>query len=79
MVTNWWVERCLHGKCLVNPATSVLCKPFGQFSISGMCIGNSAVTELTQPGFEDLTINSTGFTGIELLHVTKAITLFGMR
>lgn len=30
-------------------------------------------------GFHDLTINVTGFSGIELLQVTKAVTLFGMR
>jgi hypothetical protein len=29
-------------------------------------------------GFHNLTINLTGFSGIELLHVTKAVPLFGM-
>ncbi|KAF2681586.1 hypothetical protein K458DRAFT_444484 [Lentithecium fluviatile CBS 122367] len=62
LVTNWWVERCLHGKSLVDPTDSVLCRPFENLSISG---------------FNGLTINITGFTGIELLQVTKAITLFG--
>ncbi|OAG03131.1 uncharacterized protein CC84DRAFT_1220030 [Paraphaeosphaeria sporulosa] len=52
MVTNWWVERCLHGKCLVDPTDFVL-------------------------WLAGLTINSTGFTGIELLHVTKAVAMFG--
>lgn len=32
---------------------------------------------LTSAGFSGLTVNSTGFSGIELLHVTKAITLMG--
>ncbi|KAF2786767.1 hypothetical protein K505DRAFT_343518 [Melanomma pulvis-pyrius CBS 109.77] len=62
LVTNWWVERCLHGKSLVNPANNVLCTPFDKLSISG---------------FNDLTVNSTAFVGIELLHVTKIIALMG--
>ncbi|KAF1966386.1 hypothetical protein BU23DRAFT_544568 [Bimuria novae-zelandiae CBS 107.79] len=62
LVTNWWVERCLHGKTLVDPTDCVLCRPFDKPSISG---------------FEGLTINSTGFAGIELLHITKVVALFG--
>ncbi|KAF2646029.1 hypothetical protein P280DRAFT_544457 [Massarina eburnea CBS 473.64] len=61
-VTNWWVERCLYGKDIVDPTDCVLCRPFDKLSISG---------------FNGLTINLTGFTGIELLQVTKAVTLFG--
>ncbi|KAL6163554.1 protein kinase activating protein dpb11 [Exserohilum turcicum] len=62
LVTNWWVERCLYGKRLVDPADDVLSRPFQRLSISG---------------FSGLTINSTGFSGIELLHVTKVVTLMG--
>ncbi|CAO2655228.1 Nn.00g102920.m01.CDS01 [Neocucurbitaria sp. VM-36] len=62
VVTNWWVERCLHGKCLIDPADDILSRPFDKFSISG---------------FSGLTVNSTGFVGIELLHVTKLVTLMG--
>ncbi|CAN9235996.1 unnamed protein product [Alternaria alternata] len=62
LVTNWWVERCLYGKRLVDPASDVLSRPFQKLSISG---------------FSGLTINSTGFSGIELLHVTKIVTLMG--
>lgn len=36
IVTNWWVERCLHGKYLVDPADSVLCEPFNKLSVSSM-------------------------------------------
>lgn len=36
LATNWWVERCLHGKSLVNPTDNVLCTPFDKISISGM-------------------------------------------
>ena len=38
LVTNWWVERCLHGKRLVDPTDNVLCKPFNKLRISGMYI-----------------------------------------
>lgn len=37
-VTNWWVERCLHSKCLVDPTDFVLCKPFDKLSISSASI-----------------------------------------
>ncbi|KAI4630456.1 hypothetical protein J4E80_001391 [Alternaria sp. BMP 0032] len=62
LATNWWVERCLYGKRLVDPSDDVLSRPFEKLSISG---------------FSGLTINSTGFSGIELLHVTKVVTLMG--
>ncbi|KAF2633079.1 hypothetical protein BU25DRAFT_487420 [Macroventuria anomochaeta] len=62
LVTNWWVERCLYGKRLVDPTDDVLSRPFDKLSING---------------FSALTVNSTGFSGIELLHVTKAVTLMG--
>ncbi|UPX15095.1 protein kinase activating protein dpb11 [Ascochyta rabiei] len=62
LVTNWWVERCLYGKRLVDPTDDVLSRPFDKLSING---------------FSGLTVNSTGFSGIELLHVTKAVTLMG--
>jgi hypothetical protein len=35
LVTNWWVERCLYGKRLVDPAGDVLSRPFEKLSISG--------------------------------------------
>ncbi|KAH3979239.1 hypothetical protein HBH52_101450 [Parastagonospora nodorum] len=62
LVTNWWVERCLYGKRLVDPADDILSRPFDKHSISG---------------FAGLTINSTAFVGIELLHVTKVVALMG--
>ncbi|KAF2825793.1 hypothetical protein CC86DRAFT_351787 [Ophiobolus disseminans] len=62
LVTNWWVERCLYGKCLVDPTKDVLSRPFDNRNISG---------------FSGLTINSTAFVGIELLHVTKVLALMG--
>ena len=35
LVTNWWVERCLYGKRLVDPTEDVLSRPFDKLSING--------------------------------------------
>jgi DNA replication regulator DPB11 len=35
IVTNWWVERCLYGKRLVEPAEDDLSRPFERLGISG--------------------------------------------
>lgn len=35
LVTNWWVERCLYGKRLVDPTEDVLSRPFNKLSING--------------------------------------------
>lgn len=81
LVTNWWVERCLHAKRLVDPADFVLCRPFDKLSISGgQYFSQGGVAKHADvSGFDRLTVNSTGFTGIELLHVTKAVALFGKK
>lgn len=35
LVTNWWVERCLHGKRLVDPTADILSRPFDKLRING--------------------------------------------
>lgn len=35
LVTNWWVERCLYGKRLVDPTADVLSRPLDKLSING--------------------------------------------
>jgi DNA replication regulator DPB11 len=35
LVTNWWAERCLFGKSLVDPAEYTLGRPLGAQSIRG--------------------------------------------
>lgn len=35
LVSNWWVERCLHGKRLIDPTEDVLSRPFERLSVSG--------------------------------------------
>ena len=61
IVTEWWVEECLHGKELIDVQTT-LCRPFATFPIQGL---------------QDLTICPTSFTGVDLLHLSKAVTLMG--
>ena len=63
-VTEWWLEQCLHSKKFMNPQGNVIGRPFKCFPI---------------PGFEDLSIATSAFSGIDLLHVTKAIKLLGAK
>src|SRR5882757_6375172 len=34
-VTNWWVEKCLYRKGLVDPVGEVLCRPFKRLGVDG--------------------------------------------
>lgn len=60
LVTDLWVERCLYRKQFEEPQASVTNTPFRQFPIAG---------------FENLIICSTGFQGIDLVHMSKAVKL----
>lgn len=62
LVTDMWVERCLYRKHFEEPQASVTNTPFRQFPIAG---------------FEALAICSTGFQGIALIHMWKAVKLMG--
>lgn len=64
IVTEFFIERCLHTKALCNPNDHVLGRPFPMFPISG---------------FEDLSVCTAGFTGVDLLHVEKAIRQIGAK
>ncbi|PGH27660.1 hypothetical protein AJ80_00674 [Polytolypa hystricis UAMH7299] len=61
-VTDMWIEKCLHSSAFVPPEAHVTSTPFPRFPI---------------PGFAGLRICSTGFSGIELLHVSKLVDLMG--
>lgn len=80
-VTEWWVESCLASKTLVNPEDEPLCRPFSNLAIKGQenevrrCRGQMLIRGA---GCEGMSISVTGFTGVELLHVVKAIKLMGM-
>lgn len=63
-VTEWWVERCIGAKCLVDPASYTLGRPFPIFPLQR---------------FGELTICSTGFEGLQLLHVSKAVAFMGAK
>ncbi|KAI9649188.1 protein kinase activating protein dpb11 [Ciborinia camelliae] len=62
IITDWWVERCLHLKKYLEPKEHVLGRPFPKFPIEG---------------FSDLKVSSAAFTGIDILHVKKATELLG--
>jgi DNA replication regulator DPB11 len=62
VVTDMWIERCLAYKAYLDPDEHPAATPVGQFPIDG---------------FGDLTFNSTGFEGIDLLHLSKLVRLAG--
>ena len=62
VVTDMWIERCLAYKTYINPDEHPVGRPVGKFPIDG---------------FRDLTINSTGFEGVDLLHLSKLVKLVG--
>ena len=61
-VSEWWLERCLHRKIVVDPEVDTASFPFQKYPISG---------------FDGMTICSTGFSGVDLLHVSKTARLLG--
>ncbi|KAI5304662.1 hypothetical protein KEM56_006163 [Ascosphaera pollenicola] len=63
-VNDLWVEKCLHYDKFIAPEEHAACTPFKSIAISG---------------FRDLNICSTGFTGIDLLHVSKIVNLMGAK
>jgi DNA replication regulator DPB11 len=63
-ITEWWVERCLHHKTFFEPSDHVIGRPFPKFPIEE---------------FRQMTISSAAFTGIDLLHVKKAVELIGAK
>jgi DNA replication regulator DPB11 len=62
VVTDMWIERCLAYKTYIDPDEHAVGRPVGKFPIDG---------------FRDLTINSTGFEGVDLLHLSKLVKLVG--
>jgi DNA replication regulator DPB11 len=62
VVTDMWIERCLAYKAYLDPDEHPAATPVGKFPIEE---------------FRDLTINSTGFEGIDLLHLSKLVRLAG--
>lgn len=64
IITEFYIERCLHKKYFFDPSHHVIGRPFPMFPI---------------PGFESLTICSAGFTGVDLNQVDKSIRQLGAK
>ncbi|PKY03482.1 subunit of DNA polymerase II [Aspergillus campestris IBT 28561] len=62
VVTDMWLERCLDAKALVLPESHV---------------ANTPLLRSPVPGFHGMKICSTGFSKIDLLHLSKLATLAG--
>lgn len=62
IVTEWWVERCIHTKELLDPSVDVLSRSLSHIHI---------------PGFAELTISTTRFEGVDLRQIAQAIKLMG--
>ena len=61
-VTEWWVERCVHYKRLLDPALDVLSTPIPT--------GASSV-------FSEFLISTTGFAGVDLRQIAAAVKVMG--
>ncbi len=64
VVTEFYLERCIHGRRLCDPAEHVLGRPFPQFPVEG---------------FAGLVICTTGFRDEQLNQVEKAVVQLGAR
>jgi DNA replication regulator DPB11 len=64
IVTEFYIERCLHKKAFIDPDEHILGRPFPAFPIEG---------------FERLSICTSGFTNIDLNQVDKAVRQLGAR
>ncbi|KAK7403104.1 protein kinase activating protein dpb11 [Neonectria punicea] len=64
VVTEYYIESCLHNKTFFDPNEHVLGRPFPLFPI---------------PGFADLTVCTAAFTGIELNQVARSLAQLGAR
>ncbi|KAF3026787.1 hypothetical protein E8E14_014879 [Neopestalotiopsis sp. 37M] len=64
IVTEFYIERCIHGRRLFHPNDHVLGRPFPRFPVSG---------------FDGLTVHSTGFKDEQLNQVEKTIVQLGAK
>ena len=60
--TEWWVERCIHYKQVLDPEEDILSRPLGDVTIRE---------------YADLKISTTGFIGVDLRQTAEAVTLMG--
>ncbi|KAK0646976.1 BRCT domain-containing protein [Cercophora newfieldiana] len=64
IITQFYIERCMHKKYFFDPSDHVFGRPFSVYPI---------------PGFEKLTICTAGFTGVDLNHMDKALQQLGAK
>ncbi|KAL1880020.1 protein kinase activating protein dpb11 [Diaporthe australafricana] len=64
LITECFIERCLHRRALLDPKDHVIGRPFPVFPIEG---------------FDKLSICTAGFTDVDLLQVDKSIRQLGAR
>ncbi|EME47352.1 hypothetical protein DOTSEDRAFT_77681 [Dothistroma septosporum NZE10] len=62
LVTEWWVERCIHYKRHFNPAEDHLSSPIANVLVSG---------------FASLTISTSGFDSVDLRQTAEAVKMMG--
>lgn len=62
IVTEWWVERCIHTRRLLDPGVDVLSR---------------SLSHLRIPDFCELVVTTTGFDGVDLRQVAQAVKLIG--
>lgn len=62
IATEWWVERCVHYKQVLDPEQDVLSRPLWNLNIMG---------------FSKLTISTTGFSGVDYRQVAVSVKLAG--
>lgn len=73
IVTEFFIERCLHYKLLINPPDT-WSKPF-YFTDSFHLIPNPKILHKSEEDHLSLTVAITGFQGVELLHLTKILAI----
>lgn len=78
-VNEWWVEKCLYRKKIVDPTGEVICKPLPRIPIPGenaQMLQSRASANVTLD-FGSLIVTSTSFTDYDRLHVSKVVKLMG--
>ncbi|KAK4250618.1 hypothetical protein C7999DRAFT_11588 [Corynascus novoguineensis] len=64
IITEFYIERCMHKKYFFDPSQHAIGRPFPLFPI---------------PGFEGLVICTAGFTGVDLNQVDKSVRQLGAK
>ena len=74
VVTEMWIERCIAANTTFNPGEMVMCKPMpGPFP--RLC--TSSVRLSLTIDLQNIAISITGFSGPDLLHIERLLTLLG--